>query len=63
MSTLSRRFVHGLKKRAQAVLETNEKGLEVVEWIFMVVGILGIAVIVVAAVNAFVTGQISLFPG
>ena len=53
----------GLRRRAIALKATAEKGLQTVEWIFLVVGILALAVIVIAAVNAFVQGQIGQLPG
>lgn len=63
MSTLSRQFVSGLRKRAIALKATAEKGLQTVEWIFLVVGILALAAIVIVAVNAFVQAQIGQLPG
>lgn len=63
MSTLSRQFVSGLRRRAIALKATAEKGLQTVEWIFLVVGILVIAGIVIAAVTAFVNSQIGQLPG
>ena len=63
MSTLSRQFVSGLRRRALALKATAEKGLQTVEWIFLVVGILVIAGIVIAAVTAFVNTQIGQLPG
>ncbi|MCK3770785.1 hypothetical protein MZK47_13980 [Microbacterium aerolatum] len=63
MSTLSRQFVSGLRRRAIALKATAEKGLQTVEWIFLVVGILVIAGIVIAAVTAFVNTQIGQLPG
>ena len=63
MSTLSRQFVSGLRRRVIAVKATAEKGLQTVEWIFLVVGILVIAGIVIAAVTAFVNTQIGQLPG
>ncbi len=63
MSTLSRQFVSGLRRRAIALKATAEKGLQTVEWIFLVVGILVIAGIVIVAVTAFVNTQIGQLPG
>lgn len=63
MSTLSRQFVSGLRRRAIALKATAEKGLQTVEWIFLVVGILVIAGIVIVAVTAFVNAQIGQLPG
>ena len=63
MSTLSRQFVSGLRRRAIALKATAEKGLQTVEWIFLVCGILVIAGIVIAAVTAFVNTQIGQLPG
>lgn len=63
MSTLSRQFVSGLRRRAITLKATAEKGLQTVEWIFLVVGILVIAGIVIAAVTAFVNTQIGQLPG
>ena len=63
MSTLSRQFVSGLRRRAIALKATAEKGLQTVEWIFLVIGILGIATLVVVAVTAFVNTQLGQLPG
>ncbi|MFC5928616.1 hypothetical protein D6T64_21605 [Cryobacterium melibiosiphilum] len=63
MSTLSRKFRTGLGRRIRLLREQSEAGLQTVEWIFLVVGILVIAGIVIAAVTTFVDGQVALLPG
>ncbi len=70
MSTLSKQFVSGarrgvnaIQRQTRALIRTTQEGLQTVEWIFLVVGILALAVIVIAAVNAFTNGQIAKLPG
>jgi hypothetical protein len=63
MSTLSRQVVAGLRRRIKALTATAEKGFGAVEWIFLIVGILVIAGIVIAAVTAFVNTQVGNLPG
>lgn len=59
MSTLSKKFA----RKVEALRNSGERGLQTVEWIFLVVGILVIAGIVIAAVTAFVQAQIAQLPG
>ena len=43
--------------------DEGEAGAETTEWIFIVVGALVIGGVVIAAITAFVDGQIALLPG
>jgi hypothetical protein len=63
MFTLANSLVSDVRRRVQAVRDTGDTGLQTVEWIFLVVGILGIAAAVVVAVTVFVNGQIGQLPG
>jgi hypothetical protein len=63
MFTIAKSLVTDVRRRAQAVRATGDAGLQTVEWIFLVVGILAIATVVVAAVRVFVDGQIGELPG
>lgn len=56
--TINNRF-----RTAITGLRTDERGLQTVEWIFLIVGILVIAGIVLAAVGAFVSSQTAQLPG
>jgi hypothetical protein len=62
MSTARKKLTEALRHGIKNLRE-NDEGLQTVEWIFLVVGILVIAGIVVAAVTAFVQGQIAQLPG
>jgi hypothetical protein len=63
MFTLAKSLVNDVRRRAQAVRATGDTGLQTVEWIFLVVGILALAAVVMVAVNVFVQGQIGQLPG
>jgi hypothetical protein len=63
MFTLATSLVNDVRRRARAVRATGDAGLQTVEWIFLVVGILAIAAVVVLAVRTFVDGQIGQLPG
>ena len=52
-----------IRTRIRSILQTPEKGASAVEWIFIIVGGLVIAGLVIAALTAFVSGQITLLPG
>lgn len=54
--------VYGVRRRWNALKENPQAGLQTVEWIFLVVGILVIAGIVIVAVTAFVNAQIAKMP-
>ncbi len=62
MSTTIQRITSAARSRL-AQLRHDDTGLQTVEWIFLVVGILVIAGIVIAAVTAFVQGQVAQLPG
>lgn len=49
--------------RVARIRHRAESGAETTEWIFIVVGALVIGGIIVAAVTAFVQGQIAKLPG
>ncbi|GGA67843.1 hypothetical protein GCM10011490_18040 [Pseudoclavibacter endophyticus] len=49
--------------RIAALRTRRESGAETTEWIFIVVGALVIGGIIIAAVTAFVEGQVSQLPG
>jgi hypothetical protein len=63
MFSLAKSLVTDVRRRAQAVRATGDAGLQTVEWIFLVVGILALAAVVMIAVNVFVQGQIGQLPG
>ena len=63
MFTLATSLLTDVRRRARMVRATGDAGLQTVEWIFLVVGILVIAGIVIAAVTAFVNGQVAQLPG
>ena len=62
MSTTIQRITSAARSRL-VQLRHDDTGLQTVEWIFLVVGILVIAGIVIAAVTAFVQGQVAQLPG
>jgi hypothetical protein len=63
MFTLAQSLFTEVRRRARLVRSTGETGLQTVEWIFLVVGILAIAAIVITAVTVFVQGQVGKLPG
>ncbi|WP_181059761.1 hypothetical protein [Pseudoclavibacter sp. AY1H1] len=52
-----------IRTRIRTITRAPEQGASAVEWIFIVVGALVIAGIVIAAITAFVQGQIAELPG
>jgi len=63
MFTLAQSLFTEVRRRARLVRSTQDAGLQTVEWIFLVVGILVIAGIVITAVTAFVQAQVGKLPG
>lgn len=63
MSTLSKTFLSNLRGRMQRLRATDDQGLQTAEWVFLIVGALVIAGIVIAAITAFVNSQIAQLPG
>ena len=62
MSTTIQRITSAARSRL-VQLRHDDTGLQTVEWIFLVVGILVIAGIVITAVTAFVQAQVGKLPG
>lgn len=52
-----------VQTRAAALRDAREAGAETTEWIFIVVGALVIGGVVIAAITAFVNGQVASLPG
>ena len=63
MFTLAQSLFTEVRRRARLVRSTGDAGLQTVEWIFLVVGILAIAGVVIVAVSVFVQGQVAKLPG
>lgn len=63
MSRFVNRLAADAQSRLAALRHRAEDGAETTEWIFIVVGALIIGGIVIAAVTAFVDGQITKLPG
>lgn len=63
MFTLAQSLFTEVRRRARLLRSTGDAGLQTVEWIFLVVGILVIAGIVITAVTTFVQGQVGKLPG
>ena len=63
MFTLAQSLFTEVRRRARMMRSTQDAGLQTVEWIFLVVGILVIAGIVITAVTAFVQAQVGKLPG
>jgi hypothetical protein len=63
MSTLSRQFLSGIRDRYTALKATDDRGLQTIEWIGLVVLVLGLIAIVAVAVTAYVNAQIAQIPG
>lgn len=58
MSTLSRKFISGVRRRTRALVDTSQQGFTAVEWITIIVVVLAIVALVAVAVNAYVAGQV-----
>ena len=63
MFTLAQSLFTEVRRRARLVRSTGDAGLQTVEWIFLVVGMLAIAGIVIFAVTGFVQAQVGKLPG
>lgn len=63
MRTLFDRLCADATHRLNSLRERRESGAETTEWIFIVVGALVIGGIIIAAVTAFVQGQVAKLPG
>ena len=63
MFTLAQSLFTEVRRRARLVRSTQDAGLQTVEWIFLVVGILVIAGIVITVVTAFVQAPVGKLPG
>jgi hypothetical protein len=63
MFTFATALFTDVRRRARAVRDTGDAGLQTVEWIFLVVGILALASVVIIAVGIFVNGQVAKLPG
>jgi len=63
MSTLSKSFLTRIKHRNRELLRTGEAGLQTAEVVYIVIGSLVIAGLVIAGITAFVNGQLAQLPG
>lgn len=63
MNKIIKPVTQALKRGMDKVNETTDKGLETAEKIFLVVGSLVIAGVVIAGVTAFVNTQLGQLPG
>lgn len=63
MRSLTNRLCAEAATRSAMLRERRESGAETTEWIFIVVGALVIGGIIIAAVTAFVQGQVAKLPG
>ena len=63
MFTFADRVAASITSRLATLRDRAESGAETTEWIFIVVGALVIGGVIIAAVTAFVDGQVAKLPG